>query len=120
MGSGDQPKPPVPFDHGRANAVITQLDALITKVTNQRQDRMTNGQRMRQSWKGAYAVEFDGELTRMWNDGGDNIARMAALRTKIANAIANAQAEQRRRDQFNQDLQQQQYQDPGLLGPGII
>ena len=123
MGAGDQPKPPVPFDYGKANEVIKQLNAQITKLNNQKQDRMTNGHKMRQNWKGKYAVEFDGELKRMWNEGGDNVTAMGALKTKISNAIAAAQAEQRSRDQYNQQLQQQQEQnDPGNipLGPGEI
>jgi hypothetical protein len=121
MSAGDQPLPPVSFDYGKANDVIAKLDDLIRKVNSQKQDRMTNGQSMRQNWKGKYAVDFDGELKRMWNEGGDNVTRMAALKTRISDAIAAAQAEQRRRDQYNQQLQEQQ-PDPGAipLGPGEI
>lgn len=119
MGSGD-PLPPVNFDYGQANAVITQLNTLVTRVDTQRRDRMTNGHQMRENWKGRYAVEFDGELTRMWNEGGTNIDAMNALKRKISNAIDATHAEQRRRDRYNQQLQQQQQQNqPDVpLGPG--
>jgi hypothetical protein len=100
-GSGP-PYPEVAFDYGRAQEVIRQLDALVPVLNGQKLDRQANGQKLRQSWKGHYAVEFDGELKRMWYDGGDLVARAQALRSKLAGAIVAARAEQSWRDQQNQ------------------
>jgi hypothetical protein len=96
------PYPAVDFDYGKVNEVIRQLDALIPVLNQQKQDRQSNGRSLRQNWKGRYAVEFDGELKRMWAGHADLVTRAQALRTKLAGAITAAQAQQRWRDQQNQ------------------
>jgi uncharacterized protein YukE len=100
-GGGGPPYPAVSFDYGRAQEVIRQLDALIPVLNMQKQDRQNQGQALRQSWKGRYAVEFDGELKRMWFGHADLVTRAQSLRNKIADAITAARAEQRWRDDEN-------------------
>jgi uncharacterized protein YukE len=99
---GGPPYPDVAFDHGKANEVIRQLDDLIPILNRQKLDRQSRGQSLRQNWKGHYAVEFDGELKRMWTGHGDLVTRAQALRTRIEDAATAARAEQRWRDQENQ------------------
>lgn len=104
-GGGGPPYPPVEFDYAKADEVIRQLDELIPVLSQHQKDRESNGRSLRQNWKGRYAVEFDGELKRMWFDHGDLVARAHALRGRIAAAIGAAQAQQRWRDQQNHDSQ---------------
>jgi hypothetical protein len=85
----------VDFDFGRAQAVVDQLGKLIPRLTQQTNDRLANGRGMRESWKGPYAVQFDGDLARAATDAGDVIARMQALLRKINGAIDAAHAKQR-------------------------
>lgn len=99
---GGPPYPPVDFDYGKAQEVIRQLDALIPVLNQQKLDRNTDGLSLRQNWKGRYAVDFDGELKRMWFGAGDLVAAAQALRSKIAGAMAAARAQQSWRDQQNQ------------------
>jgi hypothetical protein len=112
-GGSGPPYPAVEFDHAKADEAIRQLDALIPVLSQHQKDRQANGQSLRQSWKGHYAVEFDGELKRMWLDHGDLVTRARALRTRIADAAAAAQAQQRWRDQQNHDWQVRQPQPAG-------
>jgi hypothetical protein len=98
---GGPPYPDVAFDHARAQEVIRQLDALIPVLNQQRQDRSANGQSLRQSWKGRYAVEFDGELRRMATTCADLVTEARALRGRLADAAATATAQQRWREQQN-------------------
>ena len=98
---GGPPYPPVDFDYGKAQEVIRQIDALIPVLNQQRLDRNANGRSLRQNWKGRYAVEFDGELRRMWVDSSDLVAKAQALRAKITGAMAAARRQQAWRDQQN-------------------
>jgi len=98
---GGPPYPPVNFDYGKAQEVIRQIDALIPALNQQQLDRNGNGRSLRQNWKGRYAVEFDGELKRMWVGSSDLVAKAQALRAKIAGAMAAARRQQAWRDQQN-------------------
>lgn len=80
------------FDFGKAQEVIRQLDALIPVLHQQQLDRNANGRALRQNWKGHYAVQFDGELKRMWFGSGDLVSKVQALRGKIAGAMATARS----------------------------
>lgn len=99
---GGPPYPPVSFDYGKAQEVVRQIDALIPVLHQQQLDRNANGRSLRQSWKGRYAVQFDGELKRMWFGCGDLVAQAQALRARITGAMAAARALQSWRDQQNQ------------------
>ena len=110
---GGPPYPEVAFDYGKAQEVIRQLDALIPVLNQQKLDRQSNGRSLRQSWKGHYAVEFDGELERMWFGAGDLVPRAQALRAKIAGAVTAARAEESWRDQQNRAWQARQRQHAG-------
>lgn len=98
---GGPPYPPVSFDYGKAQEVIRQIDALIPVLNQQQLDRNANGRSLRQNWKGRYAVEFDGELKRMWVGGDDLVAKARALRAKITGAMADARRQQAWRDEQN-------------------
>ena len=98
---GGPPYPPVSFDFGKAQEVVRQIDALIPVLNRQQLDRNANGNSLRQNWKGRYAVEFDGELRRMWTGSGDLVSRAQALRAKITGAMAAARQQQAWRDEQN-------------------
>src|SRR3981081_1256365 len=91
-GGGGPPYPQVVFDYAKADEGIRQLDALIPVLSQHQRDRESNGRSLRQNWKGRYAVEFDGELKRMWFDHGDLVTRAHALRGKIEAAMGAARA----------------------------
>jgi hypothetical protein len=110
VAGGGPPFPPVDFDYGKAQEVVRQLDALIPVLNRQQLDRNANGQSLRQNWKGRYAVQFDGELKRMWFGSGDLVARAQALRGKITAAMAAARLQQSWRDQQNQQWRSAQQQ----------
>lgn len=93
VGGGTQATP-VSFDFGKAQEVIRQIDALIPVLHQQQLDRSANGQALRKNWKGHYAVQFDGELRRMWFASGDLVSRAQALRSKIDAAMATARRRQ--------------------------
>jgi hypothetical protein len=98
---GGPPYPPIDFDYGKAQEVIRQIDALVPVLKQQQLDRNANGHSLRQNWKGHYAVEFDGELRRMWVGSGDLVAKAQALRAKITGAMAAARQQQAWRDEQN-------------------
>lgn len=98
---GGPPYPPVTFDFGKAQEVVRQIDALIPVLNQQQLDRNANGRSLRQSWKGRYAVEFDGELKRMWVGSGDLVSKAQALRSRITGAMAAARRQQAWRDEQN-------------------
>jgi hypothetical protein len=110
VAGGGPPFPPVDFDYGKAQEVVRQLDALIPVLNRQQLDRNANGRSLRQNWKGRYAVQFDGELGRMWFGSGDLVARARALRGKITAAMAAARLQQSWRDQQNQQWRSAQQQ----------
>ena len=95
------PYPPVDFDYSKAQEVVRQIDALVPVLNRQQLDRNANGRSLRQNWKGRYAVEFDGELRRMWAASGDLVARAQALRARITGAMAAARQQQAWRDDQN-------------------
>jgi hypothetical protein len=98
---GGPPYPPVSFDYGKAQEVVRQIDALIPVLNQQRLDRNSNGRSLRQNWKGRYAVEFDGELGRMWTGSDDLVAKARVLRARITGAMAAARQQQAWRDEQN-------------------
>jgi hypothetical protein len=91
----------VSFDYGRAQEVVRQIDALIPVLNRQQLDRNARGRSLRQNWKGRYAVEFDGELKRMWAGSGDLVAKAQALRARVTGAMAAARQQQAWRDEQN-------------------
>jgi hypothetical protein len=105
---GGPPYPNVNFDFGRAQAVIAAIDDLTTVLTQQRKDRMSNGQALFTSWTGRYANEFSTDLTTMSNDIDTLLATLSALRAKISNGVDSAHREQQRRDRANQDFSSHQ------------
>ena len=98
---GGPPYPPVSFDLGKAQEVVRQIDELLPVLNQQQLDRNANGRSLRQNWKGRYAVEFDGELRRMWAGSGDLVAKARALRARITGAMATARQQQAWRDEQN-------------------
>jgi uncharacterized protein YukE len=113
--------PPFPhsvaFDHGRASKLVGELSATIVKLRQQAGDRHANGARMLQNWKGPYAREFEGELTRMERQAGDLIGAMQAMVKTVSAASQEATALQRQRDAANQKWWDSQ-PDPGIV-PGL-
>jgi hypothetical protein len=87
---------PVNFNFGAAQNVISEIDRTRSVLTQQMQDRWTQGLSIRQSWRGPYAVRFDGDRTNSDSEAQSVLCSLGALRAKVQNAIDLAQAYQRR------------------------
>ncbi len=87
---------PVNFNFGAANIVISEIDRTKSLLTQQKKDRWAQGISIRTSWKGPYAVKFDGDRTNSDNDAQTTLTGLAALRAKVQNAIDLARADQRK------------------------
>jgi hypothetical protein len=87
---------PVNFNFGAAHTLISEIDSTRSMLLQQKRDRWAQGLSIRESWKGPYAVKFDGD--RMSSDGEAQslLDGLAALRAKVQTAIDLAQAEQRK------------------------
>jgi hypothetical protein len=96
--------PPVNFDFGAAQALITQIDDTRRMLQQQKRDRMTQGLSIRQSWKGPYAVKFDGDRTASDTEAQTILDALASLRTRVQTAIDQAQSDQSAINRHNQSL----------------
>ncbi len=90
----------VEFDHGAAQAAITQcqlsagaLDTAFTGVSTAVSRLAADG-----AWTGAYQVEFDGARTTVSTDASGTADDLRRLATAIAIAATKATAEQTRRE----------------------
>jgi uncharacterized protein YukE len=72
--------------------VIGEIDNVTPALDQQRQNRAANGRQLRATWTGPYAKEFDVDVLRMWNQGGDVAGKLARLRAKLEDGKANANA----------------------------
>lgn len=109
---------PIRFDHGKADAAVAALNTVIAKLQSQKGDRHARGTALRVSWKGPYAVQFDGELTRMVGGANDLIGQLQSLVTLITNASTNAANDQAAHDRANQKWEEENQPDPGVV-PGL-
>jgi len=87
---------PVNFDFGAAQRVIDEIDRTRSMLTDQRGRRWSQGITIRGSWKGPYAVRFDGDRVRSDNDAQAVLNSLAALRSRVQDAIDRARADQRK------------------------
>jgi hypothetical protein len=72
--------------------VIGEIDNVAPALNQQRQNRSANGRQLRETWTGPYAKEFDVDVLRMWNQGGDVAGKLARLRAKLEDGKTNANA----------------------------
>ncbi len=86
----------VDFNFGAAQALITQIDNTTRLLAQQKRDRMSQGVSIRTTWKGPYAVKFDGDRTSSDSEAQSVLDALGALRSKVQNAIDQAQADQRK------------------------
>jgi uncharacterized protein YukE len=96
--------PPVNFDFGAAQALITRIDDTRRLLQQQKRDRMAQGLSIRQSWKGPYAVRFDGDRTKSDTEAQTILDALASLRSRVQAAIDQAQADQGAVNRHNQSL----------------
>jgi hypothetical protein len=87
---------PVNFDFGAAQQVISEIDTTRRILDDQAKQRAGQGASIRTSWKGPYAVRFDGDRTSSFNQAQGVLNDLAALRAKVQGAIDQAQADQRK------------------------
>lgn len=113
MAPGGDKLPPADFDVKAASALISEIDRTRTLLVQQKRDRMAQGQSIRQSWKGPYAVKHDADRTNSDREAQEILDALAALRSRVQTAIDDAQADQRRIDQHNQSLLQVPHPSPG-------
>jgi hypothetical protein len=86
----------VNFDFGAAQDVISEIDSTTSLLQQQKGDRWAQGQSIRTTWKGPYAVKFDGDRTGSDNDAQTVLDGLAVLRAKVQNGIDLARADQRK------------------------
>ena len=86
----------VNFDFGAAQNVISEIDTTTTMLMQQKGDRWAQGQSIRTTWKGPYAVRFDGDRTHSDSDAQSVLDGLGALRAKVQNAVDLARADQRK------------------------
>lgn len=108
---------PIRFDHGKADAAVAALNDVIGKLQNQKADRHAKATAMRVNWKGPYAVQFDGELTRMVNGANDLVSQLQSLVSRITTASTNATNDQAAHDRANQKWEEEN-QPPALEWTG--
>ena len=103
--------PPFPdrvrFDQDRAGEVIAQANRVIALLRRQTSDRLANARRMRRSWTGPYAVQFDREVRRMETEATAMLGVLQSQARAVSDASAAAAATQRRHDRANQDWLEQ-------------
>jgi hypothetical protein len=87
---------PVNFDFGAAENVIAEIDRTRSMLTDQRGRRSSQGASIRTSWKGPYAVRFDGDRSRSDGEAQALLNGLGTLRAKVQDAIDRAHADQRR------------------------
>jgi uncharacterized protein YukE len=114
MADGPPFPHPVQFDHGKADAVVTQANQVIAKLRQQTSDRVANAKKMRANWTGPYAEQFDREVARMQTEATQMIGDLQSLVTTVSNASTNATTTQRQHDKANQDWWDSQ-PDPGVV-----
>jgi uncharacterized protein YukE len=117
MADGPPYPDPVRFDHGKADEVVTRAHQLIARLQKQTSDRVANATKMRVSWTGPYALQFDREVRRMQSEASSMIGELQTLVTTVTNASTTATTTQQQHDRANQDWWSQQ-PDPGPV-PGL-
>ncbi|HXM55779.1 MAG TPA: hypothetical protein VOB72_10350 [Candidatus Dormibacteraeota bacterium] len=90
---------PVNFDFGAAQQVISEIDTTRRTLSDQAQQRASQGVSIRTTWKGPYAVRFDGDRTSSFNQAQGALRDLAVLRAKVQSAIDQAHADQRKSTQ---------------------
>jgi hypothetical protein len=86
----------VNFNFGAAQRAITEIDNTTRLLTQQKKDRWAQGVSIRTTWKGPYAVRFDGDHATSDQEAQSVLDSLSALRSKVQNAVDQAQADQRK------------------------
>jgi hypothetical protein len=86
----------VNFDFGAAQNVLNAIDDTTSMLLQQKGDRWAQGLSIRTTWKGPYAVKFDGDRSTSDNDAQTVLDGLGALRSRVQTAIDLAQADQRK------------------------
>jgi uncharacterized protein YukE len=88
-----EPYPDLKFDAAAAADAVRELQAVVTLLTTQTSNRVTNADKMGPpNWTGTYSDQFyQNELPRMKKDAGTLIAKLNGLITTLENAAQNAE-----------------------------